>query len=184
MFARKLRNALALALAGLLLFVGTASGQGGPRPQRATIDPAFSPPAQPAAPAAAPAQELTERTYLPMLRDASLSVVFGSSTDPETGAITDPGTTFPAGIQLLYVNTLFVGYQGNRYRTDAIFPDGGRETGPTTTATQAVEGERYALCITTTASCSSGTLPLSAGVYTIEVFINDQLVRSYQATLQ
>lgn len=179
---RAARFALALVLLGLALLVVPAFGQSQPQPARQPL--ARTAPSAVAAVAPVPAQELNERLYLPALRDASISVVFGTTINPETGVITDPGTTFPAGIQQLYVNTLIVGYQGNSYRTDAIFADGNRETGPTRTATRPVEGESYSLCITTTGSCDVGTRPLPAGVYTIEVYINDQLVRSFQATLQ
>jgi hypothetical protein len=182
MSARKLRSAVALALAGLLLLAGTASGQGAPRPQRATLAaPELAAPAT--APAAAPAQELTERTYLPMLRDARLSVVFGSGAD-ENFVITQPSSQLPAGITRLYVNALIVGYQGSSYRIEAIYPDGERLTDSNRPVTRPALLVPFYLCLTTASECGTGEQPLPAGVYTIELFINDQLARSFQATLQ
>lgn len=162
MHARLVALLLALAVAGLLTQAGAARGQG---------------------PAGAVAQ-LTPRQYLPLLRDFSATVLFGAGADPETGEVRQPGAVFPAGITRLYVDVRLVGAAGSSFRTEAVFPDGVRSADVNRTAEGPLVFDRYYLCVTTDEACGSGEQPLPAGVYTVEVYVDDRLVRTAEAVLE
>lgn len=125
------------------------------------------------------------RLHLPLLRRApEVTVRFGASADPDTNEVTQPATEFAAGIQRLYIDVRVVGAQGLVFRTDAIFPSGQRIVGPNLTVRAATEFDRYFLCQTTADACGTAEVALPQGVYTVEVFLNDALVRSEQATVR
>jgi hypothetical protein len=186
MRTRHVRTVFALVVCSLLLLSAPAFAQGEPQGYREQF---AEPPAPSAAEPAAPSPDaalgaLTPRVWLPMLRDSEIEVRFGSTANQETGEITAPGIVFPAGILRLYVDARFTGVQGLTYRTDAIFPSGQRLRGVNLSATRALHYDRYYLCRTTAFRCGIGEVPLLAGPYTVEVFLNDRLVSTWQAAIR
>lgn len=168
----------------LLLAAGAVYGQPSPTAQRFGMPAASAPRhATPVEPGSG-ATQLPPRLYLPLLRNFSITVLFSDNADAETGAISSPGTVFTEGIRRLYVDVRVAGAGGSRFRTEAIFPTGERSIGEEIIVADAVAYDRYYLCVTTDEACGSGELPLPAGVYVVEVYLDGKLLRTEQAVVQ
>lgn len=189
MRSRHVWTMFTLLFASVLLLAVPTFAQGEPQGFREQFAEPPEPSAAPAvAAAAAPAATLDQRTprlWLPLTRRGpEIEVRFGSTANQETGEVTAPGIVFPVGIQRLYVDARFAGVQGLTFRTDAIFPTGQRLRGVNLTGTRPLHLDRYYLCRTTAFRCGTGEIALLAGPYTVEVFLNDRLVSTWEATIR
>ena len=179
--ARRLSGALVLALIALAAFTaGSVLGQAGPRQLRSAASPTAPVPSEapPTAVLPTPAQ-LSIKTHLPLLRQSPLfQVLVGTAANPETGEVTAPATEFPSGVLRLYIDARFVGIAGSTYRSEVVFPDGERLTDTNRAAPGNEVYDRYFICRTAAFQCGSGEVALLPGPYTIELFVDDTLVRS------
>lgn len=177
-----------LLLPALLLLLTPVAGLAQPpaAPLEALIDERSAAPA--ALPAAAPAapSQLDQRLALPLLHAGpAVSVVVGTDYDSATGEVAGVATSFPYGVDQLFVQTTVAGGDGLVLRQSFTFADGDVLSGvPRTVVGNApfVRTSRY--CITTASTCQSGRLLLERGTYIAQVYLNDLPAGTFSIVVQ
>lgn len=136
----------------------------------------------PSASTIGPTQELSRRAYLPLtLQPTTARITFGTAVD-NNNKPSPPLTTIPAGSRVLFYNVEVIAAQNKPFRIEYTLPTGPlpAETGTVSASPANFPGS---ICYTSNGSCNPPTSTLRPGVYTIKLFIEDQLAAEASATV-
>lgn len=123
--------------------------------------------------------------YLPSIQIAPAAMIeFATEINRATDEPANPAERFTQGLDLIYVAWRMQGFQGHQYRLDFTIADGRTVSGSTRTATSNDYRDWTAFCLTTAGSCESGRIPLPAGRYTAQLFIDGQLYSEREAVIE